>query len=799
MKSPFLIRLLATLICVFLGFGEIISQISEDGFPVSFEKKMQWDLEKSPTLKMEPVDMVAIQAEDLEDELSGLPTRFGYPIDVNIGMKDGKWFDLGEQGMLWQLVIEAPGATSINLNYSNYDLPSGGRFFVYNPETKHYLGAFTEKNEHPTSNFATGIIYGDRVVLEYSQPKGTKGQPNIVINQVIHGYRPMSDFVKAFGTSGSCNNNVKCPEGVGWENQAKSVAMILLSNNTRWCTGALVNNANQDCKPYFLTANHCLTGESPGNPISWIFMFNYDSPTCANVDGPTNQTVQGGILRAAANASDFALIELNNNPGDFYDVYYSGWSNTNTAAPTSVAIHHPDGDVKKISFENNPNTSTSYSSNAVNANGTHWRVVDWDDGTTEGGSSGSPLFDSNKRIIGQLHGGGAACGNNLSDWYGKIWYSWSQNGNAATQRLQNWLDPANTGVTFINGAPVGCNINPTCTDGIQNGNETGVDCGGPTCPTCPTCTDGIQNGNETGIDCGGTACPTCPLCGPGSIVLESEDFTSCGMPSGWSTSHTTASANNVGPCQDGAATTPFSFDCVGQYPFSNSNSWAGPAAGFSGCLAVIDDDDTGAGGPTGAACILTPIYNTSTFVSGTLSFDYQSETSAQGEGKALVDVFNGTTWVNVLTLLNDANGNSVINLTPYLNSQLQVRFCYDDENSWAWGMAIDNVDICGVDASNCPTTDLLFDTGLPAPNGDFANGDVHDFETDADIIGENVIGVGADITYDAAGKVELLPGFHADCGATFQAFIDGCAGAKNSTELNENNSVKESVPEKSDK
>ncbi|MEL6862882.1 MAG: zinc-dependent metalloprotease [Bacteroidota bacterium] len=64
---------------------------------------------------------------------------------------------------------------------------------------------------------------------------------------------------------------------------------------------------------------------------------------------------------------------------------------------------------------------------------------------------------------------------------------------------------------------------PTCTDGIQNGNETGVDCGGPDCPPCPTCTDGVQNGNETGVDCGGIDCPPCPCNGNGvtlTIVLD---------------------------------------------------------------------------------------------------------------------------------------------------------------------------------------------------------------------------------------------------------------------------------------
>ena len=51
---------------------------------------------------------------------------------------------------------------------------------------------------------------------------------------------------------------------------------------------------------------------------------------------------------------------------------------------------------------------------------------------------------------------------------------------------------------------------PSCEDGIQNGDETGVDCGGSSCPACPTCSDGVQNGDETGVDCGGSFCPVCP-------------------------------------------------------------------------------------------------------------------------------------------------------------------------------------------------------------------------------------------------------------------------------------------------
>ncbi len=70
---------------------------------------------------------------------------------------------------------------------------------------------------------------------------------------------------------------------------------------------------------------------------------------------------------------------------------------------------------------------------------------------------------------------------------------------------------------------------PTCNDGIQNGDETGVDCGGTNCPACPTCNDGIQNGSETGVDCGGPDCAACPTCNDG-IQNGSETGVDCGGP-----------------------------------------------------------------------------------------------------------------------------------------------------------------------------------------------------------------------------------------------------------------------------
>jgi hypothetical protein len=80
-----------------------------------------------------------------------------------------------------------------------------------------------------------------------------------------------------------------------------------------------------------------------------------------------------------------------------------------------------------------------------------------------------------------------------------------------------------------------CAVLPTCTDGVKNGQETGIDCGGPTCTPCavlPTCTDGVKNGQETGIDCGGPSCTPCavlPTCTDG-VKNGQETGIDCGGP-----------------------------------------------------------------------------------------------------------------------------------------------------------------------------------------------------------------------------------------------------------------------------
>ena len=120
-------------------------------------------------------------------------------------------------------------------------------------------------------------------------------------------------------------------------------------------------------------------------------------------------------------------------------MFLAGWSAAKAVpSGTAACIHHPSGDVKKISTTSNPITADCWTECPRRW---HWRVNRWSRGITEPGSSGSPLFSSDKYIIGQLHGGGSSCENPLGyDVYGAIHASYNA-GMAASQRLIDWLNP----------------------------------------------------------------------------------------------------------------------------------------------------------------------------------------------------------------------------------------------------------------------------------------------------------------------------------------------------------------------
>lgn len=455
-----------TLLLLFLFHSETKGQVSSGGIPPSIMYSVSEDREN--VYKVDPPSKDNIIKED---ERFPSPYRFGIvlPVDISIE-KNGRWTDLPGGGRIWRVAVQVTGALALTAYFDRFHIPEGGKLFLYNNNKSQVIGAFTSKNNSGSGYFATELIYGDYLTLEYYRPSEDAPLPVIHMNEIAYAYRGISDpgFDNGDrGTAGKCEVNVNCPEGIDWQTQKKGVVRIEVKkgNGTFWCTGSVMNNTRYDLTPYVLTADHCGMYATAADFEKWIFYFNYEAPGCENTfNPPPPKSLTGAVVKAhggnAGNTgSDFLLVLLNQSIPDSFNVYYNGWSRQDSSSPSGVCIHHPMGDVKKISTYTSPIQTSNWSGHSAPS---HWKVT-WSatlngHGVTEGGSSGSPLFDKEGRIVGTETGGDSSCDSadlDKPDYYGKFAWHWDQNGSDSASRLMEWLDPDSTGVLFINGFKVG--------------------------------------------------------------------------------------------------------------------------------------------------------------------------------------------------------------------------------------------------------------------------------------------------------------------------------------------------------
>lgn len=458
----FLPRLLLLFIAiVFLAWGQdSVAQRSKGGLPPSFVfSEISQDVEQ---ISLPAPLLEKIYEEDQLNENSGYPKPYrvgvSVPVEVNIE-NSGTWTELPGGGKIWRLTLESEGALALGVYYDDFWLPYGGELYLYNERKDQILGAYTEDNNNPECTFANQLVQGEKVTLEYYQPAETVIMPNLNISELSYNYRGVTfDYIER-GGSVWCMININCsPEGDNWQDEKKGVVKQYMKIGWGYylCSGSLINNTSQDKTPYVLTAFHCGEGATTADLNQWVFYYNYEAATCSGNWGPSNQTQTGCAKRAEGDyepGSDFLLLELNYNVPTSYDPYFNGWDRRNVPADSGVSIHHPAGDIKKISTFEYPAASSQWNNYGVLS---HWRVY-WAEtahGTsiTEGGSSGSPLFNQVGRIVGDLTGGPPDdCDNPLYSLYGKLSYSWDQMGSQPSQQLKSWLDPENSGVEVWDG------------------------------------------------------------------------------------------------------------------------------------------------------------------------------------------------------------------------------------------------------------------------------------------------------------------------------------------------------------
>jgi len=436
-------HILLSALLIFFSINSI-AQLSSTILPKSFEQdNLLIDRADIPLvhIKTQSNKNLLAQTEDKK----GTPWQFGKNVSVDIDLKKAGIKLPVDGGFIFILRIKSESALSLNLNFSKYQVPGDAFLHVYSANKKQILGGFTDDNNQKDGIFATSLILSNEITLEYFEPENPNFEGILQIDRVTHGFRNVAEYSKSFNDSGDCNINVNCDDGLPWADEVRSVCAIV-TNNSAFCTGTLINNVREDETPLFLTANHCYS-----DPSSWVFWFNWQSEECETGSRPsTNQRLSGATLKARSLNADFCLVQLNNIPPAEYGAFYAGWDRSNTQPESQVCIHHPSGDIKKISFDDTPANSTDYKPTPYLEH-SHWEVKRWDRSTTtEPGSSGSPLFDQNHRIIGQLHGGWASCSNFTEDYFGKISHSWEGDGSEGN-RLKDFLDPENTGALYMDG------------------------------------------------------------------------------------------------------------------------------------------------------------------------------------------------------------------------------------------------------------------------------------------------------------------------------------------------------------
>lgn len=401
----------------------------------------------------------SLRTASLAAQKNGKPLQFAQAFGVNVTPENyGNWTFLKNGMALWRLRIFSKDARSLNLGFSEFVLPEDAEFRLFDPGKKENLGPFLPAGNETHQQFWTPVITGDEIVLELYLPVAQRHRLKLRLNKINHDFLGFQQVL-----SGNCNLDVVCNAGDQWSivdqyrDIIQSVGAYSL-NGTIICTGFLVNNARQDCRPYFVSANHC--GVNPGNAQSMVVYWNYQNGQCRQPNSPTsgqpgNGSLStfntGAVFKAGYAATDFVLVELDDpvNPGA--DAFFTGW-NAGNEPPTDtlICIHHPNNEEKRISFSFSDAFPGFWGDDQPSSEGNHLIIPHWDIGTTQGGSSGAPLFNKTGRFVGQLHGGLAACGNQGYDSFGWLFYSW-QGGNTPSSSLKSWLDPDNTGISELTG------------------------------------------------------------------------------------------------------------------------------------------------------------------------------------------------------------------------------------------------------------------------------------------------------------------------------------------------------------
>lgn len=441
-------------------------------------------------LSFDALDMNKLADEDaLTDEKGVGPKRFaiGHEVDVRPAA-DGRWSTRADGSLVWTFEVDTPDAAHLNFGLNPFHLPDGATLTIAATDGSTSIGPFTAENNNVTGQYWTQVLMASSAVFTLTVPAGRQDEVQLALVKIGHGYRGFGARTK-YCKSGACNMDVAClGPNDPWNDNRRAVAAYT-RGATDTCTGSLVNNTANDHRLIFATAGHCGMN-SNANAATIVAYWNYESATCRTPGSAAsgtalpkpNTTYNGATFLAnhgTTSSSDWTLLEFVQPVNPAYNHYWAGWDRTGVAPvcaqpgdPASTtgmcaSIHHPGVDEKRITFIGQTMDIRQYLQPAAGSGTSHW-YVHWDPSppllpgiqpppasiapnVTEGGSSGSPLYNAEHRLVGVLSGGLSACGatgENLTDYYGRLAIGWEGGGTTATA-MKTHLDPVGGGTATV--------------------------------------------------------------------------------------------------------------------------------------------------------------------------------------------------------------------------------------------------------------------------------------------------------------------------------------------------------------